>query len=176
MERAAETADLAGQAGRQICDDGLPRSQSQPRGVFEVDEDAAVAELGRAWADGGYHQGAMMTAPARPVPASGHAVVCGFCQLPDPSPDIPCLWAHDHDVGTHAGCAGCGRLKAVCTGWRACSARRSRLGWRLGWLRLRGHGDGCGHGQARRAAARLGGARGYDVRTGYLHAEHGADL
>jgi hypothetical protein len=48
MERAAETADLAGQAGRQICDDGLPRSQSQPRGVFEVDEDAAVAELERA--------------------------------------------------------------------------------------------------------------------------------
>jgi hypothetical protein len=55
MERAAETADLTGQAGRQIGDDGLPRSQSQPRGVFEVDEDAAVAELERAWAYGGYH-------------------------------------------------------------------------------------------------------------------------
>jgi hypothetical protein len=25
------------------------------RGVFEVDEDSAVAELERAWADGGYH-------------------------------------------------------------------------------------------------------------------------
>ena len=25
------------------------------RGVFEVDEDAALAELERAWADGGYH-------------------------------------------------------------------------------------------------------------------------
>jgi hypothetical protein len=27
----------------------------QPRGVFAVDEDAALAELERAWADGGYH-------------------------------------------------------------------------------------------------------------------------
>ena len=35
--------------------DGPPRSRSQPRGVFEVDEDAAVAELERAWADDGYH-------------------------------------------------------------------------------------------------------------------------
>jgi hypothetical protein len=35
--------------------DGPPRSRSQPRGVFEVDEDAALAELERAWADGGYH-------------------------------------------------------------------------------------------------------------------------
>jgi len=25
------------------------------RGVFEVDEDAALAELEKAWADGGYH-------------------------------------------------------------------------------------------------------------------------
>jgi hypothetical protein len=25
------------------------------RGVFEVDMDAPLAELGRAWADGGYH-------------------------------------------------------------------------------------------------------------------------
>ena len=25
------------------------------RGVFEVDEDAALAELEQAWADGGYH-------------------------------------------------------------------------------------------------------------------------
>jgi hypothetical protein len=46
MERAAETADLTGQAGRQIGDDGLPRSQSQPRGVFEVDEDAGAAPGG----------------------------------------------------------------------------------------------------------------------------------
>ena len=55
MERAPETAAPAGQAGRQIGDDGQPRSRSQPRGVFEVDEDAALAELERAWADGGYH-------------------------------------------------------------------------------------------------------------------------
>ena len=55
MERAPETAAPAGQAGRQIGDDGQPQSRSQPRGVFEVDEDAAVAELERAWAYGGYH-------------------------------------------------------------------------------------------------------------------------
>ena len=28
---------------------------SARRGVFEVEEDAALAELERAWADGGYH-------------------------------------------------------------------------------------------------------------------------
>lgn len=55
MEQAPETAAPAGQAGRQIGDDGQPQSRSQPRGVFEVDEDAALAELERAWADGGYH-------------------------------------------------------------------------------------------------------------------------
>ncbi len=55
MERVPETAAPAGQAGRQIGGDGQPRSRSQPRGVFEVDKDAALAELERAWADGGYH-------------------------------------------------------------------------------------------------------------------------
>jgi hypothetical protein len=55
MEQAPETAAPAGQARRQISDDGQPQSRSQPRGVFEVDEDAALAELKRAWADGGYH-------------------------------------------------------------------------------------------------------------------------
>jgi hypothetical protein len=55
MEQAPETAAPAGQAGRQIGDDGQPQSRSQPRDVFEVDEDAALAELERAWADGGYH-------------------------------------------------------------------------------------------------------------------------
>jgi len=55
MERATGTAAPAGQAGQQIGDDGQPRLRSQPRGVFEVDEDAALAELERAWADGGYH-------------------------------------------------------------------------------------------------------------------------
>jgi hypothetical protein len=38
-----------------IDDGGQPRSGSRPRGVFEMDEDAALAELERAWADGGYH-------------------------------------------------------------------------------------------------------------------------
>jgi len=38
-----------------IHDDGQPRSGSRPRGVFEVDEDAALTELEKAWADGGYH-------------------------------------------------------------------------------------------------------------------------
>ncbi len=55
MERAPETAALAGQAGQQTGDHRQTQSRSQPRGVFEVDEDAALAELERAWADGGYH-------------------------------------------------------------------------------------------------------------------------
>ncbi len=55
MERAPETTALAGQTRRQTGDHGQPQSRSQPRGVFEVDEDAALAELERAWADGGYH-------------------------------------------------------------------------------------------------------------------------
>ena len=38
-----------------IDDDGQPRSGSGPRGVFEVDEEAALAELELAWAAGGYH-------------------------------------------------------------------------------------------------------------------------
>lgn len=46
MEQAPETAAPAGQAWRQIGDDGQPQSRSQPRGVFEVDEDAALAEAG----------------------------------------------------------------------------------------------------------------------------------
>ncbi len=73
MEQAPETAAPAGQAGRQIGDDGQPQSRSQPRGVFEVGEDAALAELERAWADGGYTAsaswstvcGARSAAPAR---------------------------------------------------------------------------------------------------------------
>lgn len=48
MERAPETAALAGQAG----DDGPPQSRGQPRGVFKVDEGAALAELEQAWPDG----------------------------------------------------------------------------------------------------------------------------
>ncbi len=55
MERAPEAGAPAGQAGQQTGDDGQPQSRSQPRGVFEVDEDAALAELEKAWADGGYH-------------------------------------------------------------------------------------------------------------------------
>jgi hypothetical protein len=30
-------------------------ASGQPRGVFDVDEDRALAELELAWADGGYH-------------------------------------------------------------------------------------------------------------------------
>ena len=55
LERAPETAAQAGQAGRQAGDDRQPQSPNRPRGVFEVDEDAALAELEKAWADGGYH-------------------------------------------------------------------------------------------------------------------------
>ena len=56
MEQASETAAPAGQAGRQIGDDGKrPYSGASRRGWFEVDEDAALAELERAGADGGYH-------------------------------------------------------------------------------------------------------------------------
>jgi hypothetical protein len=55
VERAPEAAALAGQAGQQIGDDGRPQSGSQPRGVYEVDEEAALAELEKAWADGGHH-------------------------------------------------------------------------------------------------------------------------
>jgi len=54
MKLAPETAAPAGQAGQQIGENG-PQSGSRPRGVFEVDEDAALAELELAWADGGYH-------------------------------------------------------------------------------------------------------------------------
>jgi hypothetical protein len=56
MEQAPETAAVAAQARQQIGDDGQPRSGSRPRGVFEVDEDAALAELEKAWADGGYQR------------------------------------------------------------------------------------------------------------------------
>jgi hypothetical protein len=31
------------------------QASSQPRGVFEVDEERALAELELVWADGGYH-------------------------------------------------------------------------------------------------------------------------
>jgi hypothetical protein len=55
MGRTPEAGAPAGQAGQQIGDHGQPQSRSQPRGVFEVDEDAALAELELAWADGGYH-------------------------------------------------------------------------------------------------------------------------
>ena len=54
MKLAPETAAPAGQAGQQIGENG-PQSESRPGGVFEVDEDAALAELELAWADGGYH-------------------------------------------------------------------------------------------------------------------------
>lgn len=56
MEWAPEIAASACQAGQHFGDDGRPRSRSRARGVFEVDEDAALAELELAWADGGYWQ------------------------------------------------------------------------------------------------------------------------
>lgn len=55
MNRAQETATAAGQAGQQVGGDGQPLSRSQRRGLFEVDEDAPLDELERAWAAGGYH-------------------------------------------------------------------------------------------------------------------------
>jgi hypothetical protein len=83
-------------------------------------------------------QGAVMNAPARPVRAGQHVVTCLLCQMTGPPPDSPCLPGWDHRVSPpEAGCPGCGRLTAVCTGWRACSARRSRFRWRLVMLRLR---------------------------------------
>jgi len=55
MERASQTAAaLAGQVWRQRGDHRQPQSRRQPGGVFE-DADAALAELQKAWADGGYH-------------------------------------------------------------------------------------------------------------------------
>ncbi len=73
MERAPETAALAGQAGRQTGDHRQPQSRSQPRGVFEVDEDAALAELKRAWADGDFTRLALVT--RRLGPASAGAML-----------------------------------------------------------------------------------------------------
>jgi hypothetical protein len=62
MERALEPGAPAGQAAQTL---GLPAAGSaeqlasdcEPpkRGVFEVDQDAALAELEQAWAGGGYH-------------------------------------------------------------------------------------------------------------------------
>lgn len=94
-----------------------------------------------------------MHAPSSPPrPAGRHAVVCGYCRTPDPSPDRPCLPGLDHNVGWPAGCPGCGRLKAMCTGWRACSARRGSfaplrlavLRLRLAWRRRRPGPSCCG--------------------------------
>ncbi len=81
-----------------------------------------------------------MHAPSSPPRSSGRRpVVCGYCQMPDPAPDGPCLRPGlDHNVGWKAGCPGCGRLKAVCAGWRACSVRRGSFpALRLAVLRLR---------------------------------------
>ena len=80
-----------------------------------------------------------MRAPSFPPrPAGRHAVVCGYCRTPDPARDSQCLPGHDHNVGSEAGCPACGRLKAVCKGWRACSVRRGSFApLRLAVLRLR---------------------------------------
>lgn len=77
MEQAPETAAPAGPAGRQIGGDGQPRSGSRPRGVFEVDEGAAVAELERAWADGGYHGFCVLTGSLWSAISSSGEVLTG---------------------------------------------------------------------------------------------------
>ena len=84
-------------------------------------------------------QGAVMHAPSSPPGSAGrHAVTCQICGTPDPSPVSPCHQGHDHHVGWPAGCPACGRLKAVCAGWRACSVRRSSFApLRLAVLRLK---------------------------------------
>ncbi len=57
---------------------------------------------------------------------------------PDPAPDSPRHQGHDHDVGWHAGCPACGRLKAVCARWRAYPVQRSSFApLRLTVLQLR---------------------------------------
>jgi hypothetical protein len=55
VEQAAQTAARASQAGPQAGDGRREQSRSQPGGVFAVDADAALAELERSWACGGYH-------------------------------------------------------------------------------------------------------------------------
>jgi len=62
MERALEPGAPASQMAQMPSlpapGDAEQRAsdREQPkRGVFEVDEDAALAELEKAWADGGYH-------------------------------------------------------------------------------------------------------------------------
>ena len=80
-----------------------------------------------------------MRAPSSPPGSAGrHAVTCQIRHAPDPSPDNPRHRGHDHYMGWHAGCPACGRLKALCAGWRACSVRRSSFApQRLAVLRLR---------------------------------------
>ena len=84
-------------------------------------------------------QGAVMTAPARPVPAGQHHVpACLACAMTGPSPDSPCLPGRDHRLSPpEAGCPGCGRLTAGCARRFPCQVRCSGFRWRLVRLRLR---------------------------------------
>ena len=84
-------------------------------------------------------EGAVMNAPARPVPAGQHDVItCLVCGMTGPSPDSPCRPGRDHRVSPpEAGCPGCGRLTAVCARRFPCQARRSKFRWQLMRLRLR---------------------------------------
>ena len=79
----------------------------------------------------------MMTAPARPLPADRRDVVTYLvCEITGPTPGSWCLPGWEHRVSLpEAGCPGCGRLTAVCARPFPCQARRSRLRWRLAWLR-----------------------------------------
>ena len=43
----------------------------QRLGVFALDENAALAELERAWSEGGYHGSASMTVPGQRSAAPG---------------------------------------------------------------------------------------------------------
>jgi hypothetical protein len=49
----------------------------QRRGVFEVDEDRALAELEQAWADGGYHGFSAEGGTWCPVSSAGEVLTGG---------------------------------------------------------------------------------------------------
>ena len=70
-------------------------------GVFEADEDAALAELQRAWADGGYHGFCVLEHSLRSAVRSSGEVLTG--NTPDPL---------DQQIGEPAGMPGTPPLRA----------------------------------------------------------------